>query len=90
MEAQDYGNACPNTGNILLPPVMNAQMEVIVTVMILLPMKKAVLQGLEELIKANRTGAWFTIYLCTFILLHSCALLTEADNKKARKQGMQV
>jgi len=90
MEPQDYGPTCMNSGNILLPPVMSAQIEVIVTAMILLPMKKAVLQGLQELIQANRAESWFTIYLCMFILLHSCALLTDADNKKARKQGLEV
>jgi hypothetical protein len=90
MEAQDYGPSCPNTGNILLPPVINAQMEIIVTVMILLPMKKAVLQGLQKLIEANRPGSWFAIYLCMFVLLHSCALLTAADNKRTKKFGTQV
>jgi hypothetical protein len=90
MEPKDYGAACPNSGNILLPPVLSAQMEVIVTVMILLPMKKAVLHGLHELIQASRRGSLFTVYLCMFILLHSCALLTAADNKKARKQGLEV
>ena len=90
MEPQNYGPKCPNSGNILLPPVLNAQMEVIVTVMILLPMKKLVLNGLEKLFRENKRELWFTIYLSMFILLHSCALLTEADNRRARKQGMEV
>ena len=90
MEAQHYGPTCPNSGNILVPPVINAQIEIIMTVMVLIPMKKAVLKGLQELIRANRRGSWFAIYLCMFILLHSCALLTSADNEKAQKQGMKV
>ena len=90
MVVQFYGRDSPNNGNILLPPVMNAQIEVIVTATILLPMKKEVLKGLQDMILANRPKSWFTVYLCMFILLHSCALLTDADNKKARKQGMQV
>ena len=90
MKPQDYGPKCPNSGNILLPPVLNAQMEVIVTAMILLPMKKAVLSSLEKLLKENKRELWFTIYLSMFVLLHSCAMLTAADNKRARKQGMQV
>jgi len=90
MQPQYYGSKCANSGNILLPPVLSAQMEVIVTVMILQPAKKEVLKLLKELIEENQRSSWFTIYLCIFILLHSCALLTAGDNKKARKQGFEV
>ena len=90
MKPQDYDPKCSNWGKILLPPVLNAQMEVIVTEKMLLPLKKAVLKGLETLLKENKRELWFTIYLSIFILLHSCALLTAADMKRARKYGMQV
>jgi len=88
MEPGNYEPACPNSGIILVPPVLSAQMEIIVTTMILQPMKKEVLQGLKYLIQENQRRYWFTIYLCMFILLHSCALLSAGDEKKARKQGL--
>jgi hypothetical protein len=90
MEPGNYGPACPNSGNIVVPPVLSAQMEIIVTTMILQPMKKEVLKRLKGLIQENQRRSWFTIYLCMFILLHSCALLTAGDEKKARKQGSAV
>jgi hypothetical protein len=90
MEPGNYGPACPNSGIILVPPVLSAQIEIIMTTMILQPMKKEVLQQLQCLIKENQRRSWFTIYLCMFILLHSCALLSAGDEKKARKQGLAV
>lgn len=90
MQPQDYGPGCLNSGLILLPPVFGAQLEIIMTTLILEPAKRAVLRLLKDLILENRRSSWFTIYLCLFILLHSCAMLTAGDNKKARKQGMEV
>jgi hypothetical protein len=49
-----------------------------------------VLKRLKDLIEENQRRSWFTIYLCMFILLHSCALLSAGDEKKARKQGLTV
>jgi hypothetical protein len=63
-------------------------MEIAVTVMILQPAKEEVLKLLKELIQENQRRSWFAIYLCMFVLLHSLALLTAGDNKKARKQGL--
>ena len=90
MMPQDYDKDCNNYGHILTPPVMSAQIELITTVMVLRPLKQAILQRLQALIQSNRTKAWFTIYLCMFMLLHSCALLTNYQNKQARKYGLKV
>ena len=89
MEPQYYGSKCANSGIILTPPVFSAQLEVTVVATILQPAKKEVLRRLKDLIQEGRRS-WFTIYLSMFILLHSCALLTAAANKKARKQGLEV
>ncbi|KAF2473832.1 uncharacterized protein BDR25DRAFT_217243 [Lindgomyces ingoldianus] len=96
MTPQDYGRDCPNTGMILTPPVFSAQLEVIVVATILQPAKKEVLQRLKDLMQENhgrqswQQPCWFTIYLAMFVLLHSCAMLTAGDNKKARKQGSEA
>ena len=81
---------CPNNGKILTPPVFSAQMEIIMTARILLPMKKRILRLLRDLIHERQRQSWFTIYLTLFILLHSCAMLTAANIKRAQKQGIQV
>jgi hypothetical protein len=88
MRPQVYVPESTNNEKILLPPVLSAQMEIIVNVMILQPAQKDVLKRLKKLMEENKRHHWFAIYLCIFILLHSCALLTAADNKKARKQGL--
>jgi hypothetical protein len=90
MVPQTFDPAARNYNQVLIPPVMSAQLELIMTVVILQPLKKVVLNQLQELIKANRTRSWFTIYLCLFILLHSCALLTSFENMQAEKYGLQV
>ncbi|KAK3349278.1 hypothetical protein B0T25DRAFT_569930 [Lasiosphaeria hispida] len=81
---------CPNTGLIPTPPVFSAQMEIIMTARILRPAKKQILRLLRDLIHEQQRQSWFPIYLSLFILLHSCALLTAANIKRARKQGIQV
>jgi len=81
---------CPNNGEILTPPVFSAQMEIIMTARILQPAKKQILRLLRDLIHQRQRQSWFTIYLTLFILLHSCAMLTAANIKRARKQGIQV
>ncbi|KAF2183196.1 hypothetical protein K469DRAFT_584113 [Zopfia rhizophila CBS 207.26] len=89
MEPQDYGPRCANTGIILTPPVFSAQLEVIVVATILQPARREVLRRLRDLIQENQRRSWFAIYLCIFVLLHSCALLTASNNQKARKQGLE-
>ncbi|PMD13377.1 hypothetical protein NA56DRAFT_585720 [Hyaloscypha hepaticicola] len=90
MVPQQFDPVAPNFNQVLVPPVMSAQIELIMTAMVLQPLKKAVLAQLQELIKANRSRSWFTIYLCLFVLLHSCALLTSFENMQAIKYGLQT
>jgi hypothetical protein len=90
MEPQIFDPAARNYNQVLIPPVMSAQLELVMTSMILQPLKKQVLNQLQDLIKADRPKSWFTIYLCLFILLHSCALLTSFENTQAKKYGLQV
>lgn len=81
---------CPNTGRILTPPVFSAQMEIIMTAEILRPAKEQILQLLRDLMQGSQRQSWFTIYLALFILLHSCAMMTANNIRRARKHGIQV
>lgn len=90
MRPQDYGPEDGNTGIILTSPVFSAQLEVIMTATILRPAKKEVLKRLKDIMLEGHRRSWFTIYLAMFVMLHSCTLLTAGDNKKARKQGLEV
>jgi hypothetical protein len=80
----------PLHGSIPVPPVMGAQIELILIQKILVPLRTQVLDMLQGIIKANRASSWFTFYLCIFILLHNCAMITKHDAGYARKHGIQV
>lgn len=79
----------PLRGEIPIPPVMGAQIELILR-SIQIPLRKKVLNQLQTLILEKKPHTWFTIYLCSFILLHNCAMMTKHDAGYARKHGLQV
>ncbi|KAK3115808.1 hypothetical protein LTR53_004485 [Teratosphaeriaceae sp. CCFEE 6253] len=85
MGIQDWDPEARNFGIIVVPPIVSAQLDLIHASMILLPMKKEVLRLLNDLIINYETKSWFTIYLATFMLMHSCALLTQAEAKRAKR-----
>ncbi|KAF2810686.1 uncharacterized protein BDZ99DRAFT_497671 [Mytilinidion resinicola] len=89
MQARDYGPKSASSGKILMPPVFSAQMEVIIVAEILQPTKKEVLNRLKALVYESNRRSWLAIYLCVFLLLHSCALLTKRDHERAVMQGVQ-
>jgi hypothetical protein len=45
---------------------------------------------LDELVKRNKPQYWLTIYLTTFILLHSCSMITKRDWETARQYHLRV
>lgn len=73
-----------------IPPVMNAQLEVIMYSTLLRPLRERVLTGLETLLRQNERRNWLTIYFTMFILLHSCSLTTRRDEEFARRIDFSV
>ncbi|CAI6330970.1 unnamed protein product [Periconia digitata] len=90
MTRQDFGPKSASTNKILMPPVFSAQMEVIFVTMMLQPLKKEILDRLKVLVGENNRRSWLAIYLCIFLLLHSCALLTARDRERAVMQGFPL
>lgn len=86
MQPQNWDVEADNYGAYLIPPVLQAQIELLTTAHVLLPMRREVLKGLQKLMKANLSRSWFSIYLCMFLLMHSCALLTKAENVRAKRE----
>ncbi|OBT85528.1 hypothetical protein VE02_05374 [Pseudogymnoascus sp. 03VT05] len=80
----------PTPGRIPIPPVMGNQIELILSRDIQDPLRNDILDALQKLIYSNKPGCWFTIYLCTFILLHNCSMITKHDSTYARKHGLQA
>ncbi|KAI0432118.1 hypothetical protein F5Y09DRAFT_164579 [Xylaria sp. FL1042] len=77
-------------GKIPLPPVMGAQIELVLIHQIQSSLRKEMLENLQAITQANKQHTWFTTYLITFILLHNVALLCQHDASYARKHGMKT
>ncbi|KAI1428219.1 hypothetical protein F5Y12DRAFT_782666 [Xylaria sp. FL1777] len=77
-------------GKIPLPPVMGAQIELVLIHQIQSSLRREMLDNLQTITQANKQHTWFTTYLITFILLHNVALLCQHDASYARKHGMKT
>jgi hypothetical protein len=80
----------PEHGKIPLPPVLGAQLDLILIHHIQSKLRRELLDKLQKLILKNKAETWFVAYLVTFILLHNAALITAHDASYARKHGMKV
>ncbi|KAJ2970781.1 hypothetical protein NUW58_g9594 [Xylaria curta] len=80
----------PLQGKIPIPPVMGAQIELVLIHQIQSSLRREMLENLQTITQANKQHTWFTTYLITFILLHNVALLCQHDAGYARKHGMKT
>ena len=80
----------PNHGKIPLPPVLGAQLDLILIHHIQTKLRRDVLDRLQKMILKNKPGTWLVTYLVTFILLHNAALIIDHDASYASKHGMKV
>lgn len=80
----------PLYGSIPIPPIMGVQISLILIHDIQTPLRARFLDLLQKLVLANKPGSWLTMYLCTFTMLHNCALITKHDASYARKHGIKV
>jgi hypothetical protein len=80
----------PNPGKIPLPPVLGAQMDLILIQHIQTKLRHELLDNLQKVMLKNKPSSWLVTYLVTFILLHNVALITKHDAGYARKHGMKV
>ncbi|KAI0164714.1 hypothetical protein GGR57DRAFT_209438 [Xylariaceae sp. FL1272] len=80
----------PLQGKIPLPPVMGAQIELVLIHQIQSSLRRDILESLQSMTQANKQQTWFTTYLITFILLHNVALLCDHDAGYAKKHGMKT
>lgn len=80
----------PNHGMIPLPPVLGAQLDLVLIHHIQTRLRRELLDRLQKTIQKNKQSTWLVTYLVTFILLHNTALITGHDAGYARKHGMKV
>lgn len=74
---------------IPLPPVMIHQLDMIITLGLLQPLRKKVLEDFHKIIVSNKPKSWMTIYLITFMFLHRSATLSAENYQNARKHGLR-
>lgn len=80
----------PYYGMRPLPPVMNAQLEIIMYSTLLRPLRTRILDQLESLMKHKVQSNWVTVYFALFILLHNCSMTTRRDAEFAHRSGLAV
>lgn len=80
----------PTPGRVPLPPVMGAQLDLILIHHIQSQLRRQVLEKLEKLVSKRKHNTWMITYLVTFVLLHNTSLITAHDAGYARKHAMKV
>ncbi|KAK4191761.1 hypothetical protein QBC35DRAFT_512245 [Podospora australis] len=75
-------------GEAPIPPVMGAQIDMILIHEIQPKLRRVVLDELQKMVLEKKKTTWFTTYLVSFILLHNLALITDHDARYAVKHGM--
>ncbi|RSL66788.1 hypothetical protein CEP54_003581 [Fusarium duplospermum] len=79
----------PNHGMIPLPPVLGAQLDLILIHHIQTRLRRELLDKLQKMMSKNKQSTWLVTYLVVFILLHNTALITAHDAGYAKKHGMK-
>ncbi|KAF4123959.1 hypothetical protein GMORB2_5675 [Geosmithia morbida] len=79
----------PTPGKIPVPPVLGAQLDLILIHDIQAKLRRRLLERLEKLVSKRKLNTWMVTYLVIFVLLHNTALITAHDAGYARKHGMK-
>lgn len=90
MEENILDETNPNHGKIPLPPVLGAQMDLVLIHHIQTKLRRELLDKLQKMMSKNKQSTWLVTYLVIFILLHNTALITAHDAGYAKKHGMKV
>ncbi|KUJ09976.1 uncharacterized protein LY89DRAFT_787659 [Mollisia scopiformis] len=69
---------------------MDCQLDQVIIHQILLSLRSTVLRRLTALFKKNVISNWFTIHLCTFILLNNYELATSHDRSFAIRHNLSA
>lgn len=90
MEKDLLDETSPTPGKIPLPPVLGAQLDIVLIHDIQKRLRKDVLDQLQRITQKNKHCNWLAIYLVIFLLLHNASLIIEHDAGYARKHGINV
>lgn len=90
MPSDILDDTSPSAGQIPMPPVLGAQLDLVLIHHIQTKLRREMLEILQKMVLKNKQKTWFVTYLVIFILLHNTALITAHDAGYARKHGMKV
>lgn len=90
MSGDILDHTSPSPGRIPLPPVLGAQLDLILIHHIQSHLRRQVLDKLEKMVSKKKLNTWMITYLVIFVLLHNTSLITAHDAGYARKHGMKV
>ncbi|OAA33000.1 hypothetical protein AAL_00465 [Moelleriella libera RCEF 2490] len=79
----------PHVGKIPVPPVLGAQLDIVLIHHIQASLRRELLDRLQGMFMKSKPSTWLVTYLVTFMLLHNAALLIKHDAAYARKHGMR-
>lgn len=80
----------PTPGKIPVPPVMGAQINLIMIHQIQSRLRKTVLDQLQKIVQKNKHSTWLVTYFVDFILLHNASMIIAHDAGYAKKHGINV
>jgi hypothetical protein len=80
----------PTPGQVPIPCVMGAQLDLILIHQIQSKLRRSVLEKLEKMVSKRKHNTWMVTYLVTFVLLHNTSLITAHDASYALKHHMDV
>jgi hypothetical protein len=89
MEPEYDDRSFPLFGKVPLPPVMIQQLDIVLILGFLQPVLRKFLENFQKLVLASNPKSWTTIYLITFMSLHSCAMVSAENYRNARKHGLR-
>ncbi|KKA31138.1 hypothetical protein TD95_000576 [Thielaviopsis punctulata] len=75
-------------GKIPIPPVLGAQLDIILIDNIQKKLREDVLKVYNTMVTKNDKRSWLVIYVVTFILLHNIAMITAHDAGYADKHSL--
>ncbi|QDS69342.1 hypothetical protein FKW77_003646 [Venturia effusa] len=79
----------PGSPKIPVTPVMDGQLDQLVTKSYLLPLRESFLENLQKTIYTGKKEDWFSIFLSTFVFLTHIECLLQHSRRNAKRYGLK-
>ncbi|OAA37271.1 tetratricopeptide repeat domain containing protein [Beauveria brongniartii RCEF 3172] len=85
MPSDILDDTSPTPGKVPVPPVMGAQLNLIMIHEIQAKLRKTVLEQLQKIVQKNKHSTWLVTYFVNFILLHNASMIISHDAGTQRR-----